>query len=312
MSEKPTTTATTNAEVKVLTSQDVEMAKITASKAMANIGGDTFSSVAAFQHWYRVAELFASSAFVPKHFQNKPADCLIGLNMANRMQEDPLMVLQSLYVVHGRPGFATSFMIARANKSGVFKSSIKWTVERVENPDKLKGIPNLVVTAFATDRHGDIVDATVSTEMAVAEGWDSNAKYRTMGELMLRYRSAAMLIRLYAPEVMFGHTVEEIETMPQEDSNGGTIPSFASPPKFTPSAILGTASQVIDAEVVETPAVAEKPAEKPVEKSAETPPPSTAQADPPNPITGDSVIPSGHPDAPPPPTAGKGSKPLFG
>jgi len=41
-------------------------------------------------------------------------------------------------------------------------------------------------------------------EMAKKEGWTKNAKYQSIPEQMLRYRSAAFLIRLYCPEVMIG------------------------------------------------------------------------------------------------------------
>jgi hypothetical protein len=46
------------------------------------------------------------------------------------------------------------------------------------------------------------------------EGWYSKAgsKWKTMPELMLRYRAAAFFGRLYAPEILMGmKTVEEIE-----------------------------------------------------------------------------------------------------
>jgi hypothetical protein len=47
---------------------------------------------------------------------------------------------------------------------------------------------------------------------AIAEGWTKNAKYRTLPELMLRYRAATLLIRTHVPEVLNGmHMVEEIE-----------------------------------------------------------------------------------------------------
>lgn len=49
--------------------------------------------------------------------------------------------------------------------------------------------------------------------MAKAEGWatKSGSKWRTMPELMIRYRSAAMWGRLYVPELLVGitHTQEE-------------------------------------------------------------------------------------------------------
>lgn len=51
-------------------------------------------------------------------------------------------------------------------------------------------------------------------EMAKAEGWvgKSGSKWKTMPELMIRYRAAAFWGRLYVPEIMMGmHTMEEIE-----------------------------------------------------------------------------------------------------
>jgi hypothetical protein len=49
--------------------------------------------------------------------------------------------------------------------------------------------------------------------MAKAEGWatKSGSKWRTMPELMIRYRCAAMWGRLYVPELLVGitHTQEE-------------------------------------------------------------------------------------------------------
>jgi hypothetical protein len=47
---------------------------------------------------------------------------------------------------------------------------------------------------------------------AIAEGWTKNNKYKTLPELMLRYRAATLLIRTHVPEVLNGmHMVEEIE-----------------------------------------------------------------------------------------------------
>jgi hypothetical protein len=50
-------------------------------------------------------------------------------------------------------------------------------------------------------------------KMAKAEGWvDKNgSKWKTMPELMIRYRAAAFFGRLYTPEIMMGmQTKEEI------------------------------------------------------------------------------------------------------
>jgi hypothetical protein len=168
----------------------------------------------------REAKLFAASPLIPQHLrQGGPeqamANCYIALKMARTMGEDPLVVLQNIHVVNGKAGFASQYMIARANSSGVFKGRINWRVDR--------GDPNnMRVTAFATLADtGEVVEFTCDIAMATAEGWTKNAKYRTMPEVMLRYRSAAFLVRFYAPDVMLGyHTSDEAE-----DVYHGTLPA---------------------------------------------------------------------------------------
>jgi hypothetical protein len=151
----------------------------------------------AFAHGQRVANLFASSQLVPQHLRGKVADCFIALHMAERLKEDPLIVMQNIVIVSGKAGWMTQYMIGRANRSGVFKGRINWRTTGAG--DKLE------VTAFATLADtGDEVSATTSMAMAKAEGWTSNKKYQSMPEHMLRWRSATMLIRLFCPEVMLG------------------------------------------------------------------------------------------------------------
>ena len=69
--------------------------------------------------------------------------------------------------------------------------------------------------AYATEKAtGEILEGpTITLAMANAEGWASKtgSKWKTMPDLMLRYRAAAFFGRLYAPEIMMGmHSVEEI------------------------------------------------------------------------------------------------------
>jgi hypothetical protein len=114
--------------------------------------------------------------------------------------------MQSIYVVHGRAGWSSSYMIARINQSGSIKGRITW-----ETIGKGKDM-EVTAKAILSDT-GEVVSATATMQMAIAEGWASNKKYQTMPELMLRYRSASMLQRLYFPEVMLGmRTAEDLET----------------------------------------------------------------------------------------------------
>lgn len=151
---------------------------------------------------YRLAEAMSESQLIPPHFRGKVADVFVALSMADQLGESPIVVLQNLYIVSGRVGWSATYMIARARRSGAFAGPIDWRITGAG--------PKLEVTAFAllagTDRE---VSASVSMAMADAECWTKNSKYKTMPELMLRYRSAAMLVRLYAPDVMLGWPIAD-------------------------------------------------------------------------------------------------------
>ena len=146
---------------------------------------------------WKAAELFADSTLIPQHLRGKPGDCMIALALAHELGDSPLHVMQSIYVVSGKAGFSASYMIARANQSGVFRGRISWR-SRGEGD-------SLAVQAFAVLADtGEEVNADTSMQMARDEGWTKNPKYRSMPKHMLRYRAATMLVRLYAPEVMHG------------------------------------------------------------------------------------------------------------
>lgn len=185
------------------------MSDTTKAVAVQEVHGNTmFSDTGRFALAQRAATVFANSQLVPQHLRGKVADCVIALNIAERLGEDPLTIMQSIYVVSGKAGWSSSYMIARINQSGAIKGRITWDIVG-------KG-KDLEVTAKATLADtGEVVTATASMQMAIAEGWTNNKKYQSMPEQMLRFRSAAMLQRLYFPEVMLGmRTAEELETEP--------------------------------------------------------------------------------------------------
>jgi hypothetical protein len=101
--------------------------------------------------------------------------------------------------------------------------------------------------------------------MAVREGWytKSDSKWKTMPEVMLRYRAAAFFGRLYAPEIMLGmHSSEEVVDGGMYVEVGTTSTNAAQNinRKITPVEEM----EVQDAEVVEVvPAAEPTPATNP-------------------------------------------------
>ena len=208
----------------------------------------------------RKAAVFARSPLIPEHLRGKSAEegvanCYIALSMAEAMGENALIVMQNIHVVKGKAGFAAQYMIARANASGIFDGRIDWRITG-------KG-DDLSITAFATLKAtGQEVAVTVDMAMARAEKWTDNAKYRSMPEVMLRYRSATFLVRFYCPEVMLGYrTSDEYEDMA----------AAAAPPL---AATRITAQQIVDqsrgqAELDPAPAEAQQAAAPTSDKAAD-------------------------------------------
>ena len=168
---------------------------------------------AAFELLQRRAKMLASSTLIPKEFQGNMANCAIGLNIASRLGADPFMVLQNIDIIHGRPSFRASFLIAMVNASGRFSPLLF----------KLAGEgQKRTCVAYAKDlASGELVEGPmISMEMAKAEGWSTKAgsKWITMPELMLRYRSAAFFARIYAPDITLGmQTAEELNDVGERD-----------------------------------------------------------------------------------------------
>jgi hypothetical protein len=166
-----------------------------------------FSESQSFEHAQRVAKMLSSSSLIPKEYQGNIQNTMIALEISNRTGASPLMVMQNLYIVHGKPSWSSTFIVASINSCGKF-SPLRYDMQGTGK--------DLSCLAWAYDKAtGDKLEGVrITMAMAEAEGWINKAgsKWKTMPELMIRYRAAAFFGRLYAPEIMMGmHTVEEIE-----------------------------------------------------------------------------------------------------
>ena len=166
-----------------------------------------FSSIANFENAQRMAKALTSSSIVPQGYRDNLADAVIALEMANRIGANPLAVMQNLYIVHGKPAWSSQFLISCVNASG------KFTPLRYRQTGE-RGTDSWGIIAWAKDREGEVLESPeVTIGMAKAEGWHGKAgsKWKTMPDLMLRYRAATLFARLFAPELTMGlHCDDEI------------------------------------------------------------------------------------------------------
>jgi hypothetical protein len=167
----------------------------------------TFGDKTSFEHAQRVAKMLSSSSLIPKEFQGNMQNTMIALEMANRIGASPLMVMQNLYIVHGKPSWSSTFIIASINASGKF-SPLRFEVGG--EGDQY----GCYAWAYDLANNERLIGPKVTLAMANAEGWVNKAgsKWKTMPELMMRYRAAAFFGRLFAPEIMMGmQSMEEAQ-----------------------------------------------------------------------------------------------------
>src|SRR5690606_184036 len=189
---------------------------------------------------------------------NALANSVVALNMAQRMGADPLMVMQNLYIVEGRPSWSSQWIIAAINGCGRFsplrfdikdlgEADIEYTTfewkegangrrQRETIKNKVR-VHNKVCVAWAIEKEtGERLESpAVSIEMAVKEGWYSKngSKWQTMPDVMLRYRTASFFGKLYAPELLMGlQTTEEVhDTIDVTPAPAGTLQADIDSPR---------------------------------------------------------------------------------
>lgn len=179
---------------------------------------DALPSKQQFNLLVRRAQAYAASKLVPVQFQGEAnvPNCIMALELADRLGISELAVMQHLYVVHGKPGWSSTFLIACINASRKF-SPLRFEVRDGEKKsDGNRKYQDRICIAWALDRETNdrLESPPVSIEMAHLEGWatKSGSKWQTMPELMLRYRAATLFARLYAPEITLGFkSAEELE-----------------------------------------------------------------------------------------------------
>ena len=258
-----------------------------------------FQNLGSFEFMQRAAKLFATSTMVPAAYQavvskgygakqtweQNPAalsNCMVALDLAQRMNASPLQVMQNLHVIEGRPSWGSPFIIALINNSGLYAHNLRFTFEWLgeidakqsvfewvnnvkEEVTKTVRVKNARCVAWTKDKSGALIESPeVTIEMAVAEGWytRNGSKWRTMTQLMCQYRAAAFFGRTHNPELLMGlPTAEElhdiIDVTPQADG------TYAAPPAVAEAQAASRAPRAPRAKADPAPAPAAEPIAEP-------------------------------------------------
>lgn len=217
------------------------------------------------------------------------ANCMIAVDYAMRVGASPLMVMQNVAIIYGRPAPSSKFLIATVNSCGRFEPMqfrfrelgalgvVEYT-EHIWNDRTRRKEPvtrqfdgrkvmDIECVAFTTKKGSKEVleSSPVTVRLAVQEGWytKNGSKWVTMTRQMLMYRAASMWTNAYAPELSMGmRTKEEIQDI--EDVEFEEIPSA---PAATSSNVASTISMG-DAKPADVPTDTNHQECAPVEESA--------------------------------------------
>ena len=170
------------------------------------------------------------------------SNCMIALDIAQRIGAAPLMVMQNLVIIYGRPSWSSKFLIATVNTCGRFEPlrfrfTEKGNLGKFNYTEYVKTwvsnngrgyykneavtkefdgtkIQDIECVAYTTAKGSkDVLESSpISIRMAIDEGWylKNGSKWRTMPRQMLMYRAASFWTSAYAPELSMGmRTVEE-------------------------------------------------------------------------------------------------------
>lgn len=170
-----------------------------------------FEDASLFELAQRAAKCLVTSTMVPEQYRgsNNLGNAIIALDISYRLGLSVMMVMQHLYVVHGKPAWSGQMVIALINASGHFNGPVGFAFLGEYGTDEW----GCKVIARPKDSNEIISGPLVTIGMAKAEGWYDKAgsKWKTLPDLMLRYRAAAFFGRTTCPEVMLGMRTREEE-----------------------------------------------------------------------------------------------------
>lgn len=249
-----------------------------------------------FATMQRVSRMYASSDLVPDNYritspESEPkaiGNCMIAMDIAIRIGASPLMVMQNMVPIYGRPSWSSKFLIATINACGRYRP-LKYRIENLgkvglveyteydstweTNPTTGKkykkntarqakfdgsNIDNIQCIAYTTEKGSDKVleSSPVDLVMAIKEGWYTKAgsKWQTMPLKMLKYRAASFWANEYAPELSMGiNTIEESEDIATEDGEAEVLGTKINEPSRTKVGV-STESSSTEGPVTPTPA----------------------------------------------------------
>ena len=154
----------------------------------------------------QMAKALASSTLVPREYQGNESNCIIAIDMSQRLGASPFSVMQNLDIIQGRPSWSAKALIGMINSSHMYDFELQFD-------EKQKNGKPFSCMCWTEKKGRKVVGPVIDMQMADDEGWTkkNGSKWKTMPQVMLRYRAASFFSRMNCPEVSMGlYTSDEV------------------------------------------------------------------------------------------------------
>lgn len=184
---------------------------------VATLDKGIYSSSDTFTLACQMAKGLAASTMVPMAYQKNEGNCLIAIELANRLGISPFQVMQTLDVIQGTPAWKGKALIGFVNNSHKYDEDIHFEYEYDKD--------GTATSCYAWTKKGDsVIKGTKYTmEMAKKAGLlaKNNSYWNKEPDLMLAYRAISRFCSLNCPEISLGlYTTDELNeiTEPKKPS----------------------------------------------------------------------------------------------
>ncbi len=146
------------------------------------------------------ANALSKAQLLPETFRGKPADVLVAMDWGESLGLTPMQAMQSIYVVHGRPGLSSQAKQALASKAG--------HRIRVSGDDKAA-----TARLWRADDPEYPYEATWTMAMANRAGLTGKkgTTWEAYPHVMLRRRAVSDVVEQACPELLLGLSTADLD-----------------------------------------------------------------------------------------------------
>lgn len=186
---------------------------------------------------YKMAQILAASNLMPANLKT-PEQLTVALQWGYELGLSPMVSINNIAVVNGRPTLSTDIMHAVARRSPEY-AGCKW----VRQDDRVAECIIYRKTATYTEE----VRGFYSIEMAAAAGLTNKDNWKKYPARMLKHRALSYALRDAFPDVLAAiYTEEELEPTPAAEIRNITPPDELAKSALNTQKAENYASETID------------------------------------------------------------------